>query len=168
MAGVVIALGGPWTLGPLARGALARGSAVVVDLSQPAAIPPEMVDLLGARLVTADDVARIGAQLRPASEGSRARLDALIDGVTEDFLAWLAARSGRDAAALLVDHADREREAELAELWRRHPGFGPEARAEIEAMTRHLARRILRGPLERLGRDADGRDAQAARDLFSL
>ena len=168
MAGIVVALGGPWTVGPKARGELTAGSAVVVDLSQPAAIPPAMVDVLGSRLVTADDVARIGAQRSPGRERSRARMDGLIDGTTEGFLAWLAGRSGRDAAALLVDHADREREAELAELWRRHPGFGPEARAEIEAMTRHLSRRILREPLERLGRDADGRGAQAARDLFSL
>jgi hypothetical protein len=35
-------------------------------------------------------------------------------------------------------------------------------------MTRHLSRRILRHPLERLGRDADGRGAEAARDLFAL
>ncbi len=48
------------------------------------------------------------------------------------------------------------------------PDLEPEARAAIDGMARHLARRLLREPLERLGRDADGRDEQAVRDLFAL
>jgi hypothetical protein len=35
-------------------------------------------------------------------------------------------------------------------------------------MTRHLAERLLREPLERLGRDADGRTERAVRDVFAL
>jgi hypothetical protein len=35
-------------------------------------------------------------------------------------------------------------------------------------MTRHLADRLLREPLERLGRDTDGRDGRAIRDIFAL
>ena len=67
-----------------------------------------------------------------------------------------------------MKHADRQREAELTALWQRLPGLEPEAREAIEAMTQHLATRLLREPLERLGRDADGRDERAVRDLFSL
>jgi hypothetical protein len=64
--------------------------------------------------------------------------------------------------------ADHEREAELAVLWQRLPDLPPEARATIEGMTRHLAQRLLREPLERLGRDSDGRDGRAVRDIFAL
>jgi glutamyl-tRNA reductase len=67
-----------------------------------------------------------------------------------------------------VQRADRAREAELAALWRRFPDLEPEARDAIEGMTRHLADRLLREPLERLGRDADGRDGRAIRDIFAL
>jgi hypothetical protein len=35
-------------------------------------------------------------------------------------------------------------------------------------MTRHLATRLFREPLERLGRDADGRDERTIRDIFAL
>jgi hypothetical protein len=35
-------------------------------------------------------------------------------------------------------------------------------------MTQHLATRLLREPLERLGRDSDGRAEHAVRDLFAL
>jgi hypothetical protein len=35
-------------------------------------------------------------------------------------------------------------------------------------MARHLAGRLLREPLERLGRDPEGRDGRAVRDIFAL
>jgi hypothetical protein len=68
----------------------------------------------------------------------------------------------------LIERADRERQAELAALWRRLPDLEPEARGAIEGMTRHLADRLLREPLERLGRDTDGRDERVVRDIFAL
>ncbi len=77
-------------------------------------------------------------------------------------------RNGRAAAERLMIRADRQREAELAALWRRLPDLEPETRDAIEGMTRHLARRLLREPLERLGRDRDGRDERAVRDIFAL
>ena len=59
-------------------------------------------------------------------------------------------------------------QVELAALWRQLPALAPQERAAIEAMTRHLAERILRPPLERLGRDRDGRIERAVRDVFAL
>jgi hypothetical protein len=39
---------------------------------------------------------------------------------------------------------------------------------DVVGMSRHLAERLLKQPLERLGRDADGRDGKLIRELFSL
>ena len=83
-------------------------------------------------------------------------------------MTWLQGREGRSAAEALKERADRDREAELAVLWRRLPDLEPEARDVIEGMTRHLADRLLREPLERLGRDTNGRDVRAIRDIFAL
>jgi glutamyl-tRNA reductase len=166
-AGVVVALAGSWPIGAATIDALARSATVVVDLSVPVAVPARLVEILGARLVTADALAL--AEDGPAAEdGSTARLDALVDRSTAEFVAWLKGRDGRAAAAVLVKRADCEREAELVALWRRFPDLEPEARDAIEAMTRHLANRLLREPLERLGRDTDGRNEQAVRDIFAL
>ena len=166
-AGIVVALAGPWPIGAAAIDALAGGATVVVDLSVPAAVPEGLAAILGGRLVTADALAL--AEIDPAArDGSEARLDALIERSTEEFVAWLQGRSGRSTAEALKDRADREREAELAALWRRFPDLAPEARHAIEGMTRHLADRLLREPLERLGRDTDGRDGRAIRDIFVL
>jgi glutamyl-tRNA reductase len=85
-----------------------------------------------------------------------------------EYLEWQARGTARAAADALVQRADREREAELARLWRELPTLEPEAREAIEGMTRHLAARLLRQPLERLGRDSDGADGRIVRDLFAL
>jgi glutamyl-tRNA reductase len=166
-AGVVVALGGPWPIGAATIQALATGATVVVDLSVPAAVPARLTEILGERLVTADDLALEDAD-DYHRDGPLDRLDALADRSTAEFVAWLRGRDGRAVAEALVQHADREREAELAALWRRLPDLGPEARDAIEQMTRHLATRLLREPLERLGRDADGREERAIRKLFAL
>jgi glutamyl-tRNA reductase len=166
-AGIIVALAGPWPIGPATIDALAGSTTVVVDLSVPAAVPAELAQILATRLMTADALAL--ADIHPSAlEGSAARLDALVERSTAEFATWLQGRDGRSAAEALVQHADREREAELAELWGRLPDLEPAARVAIEGMTRHLAMRLLRAPLERLGRDADGRDGRAIRDIFAL
>jgi glutamyl-tRNA reductase len=147
--------------------ALGRSSTVVVDLSVPPAVPAELAGILRSRLVTADSLAM--TTVGPAGwEGPAARLEALVEESTAKFITWLKGRDGRAAAAALVQRADREREAELETLWRQLPGLGPKERDAIDGMTRHLAGRLLREPLERLGRDTDGRDEAAVRDIFAL
>jgi len=165
--GVIVALGGPWTVAEATSEALSARPAVVVDLSVPAAIPARVAERLGSRLTTADDLAHVA--IDPAGDDpAGGPLDELIARTTAEFLAWQQARDGRAAARALVRRADQEREAELAALWRRLPDLEPETRDAIEGMTRHLATRLLREPLERLGRDTDGRDERAIRDLFAL
>jgi glutamyl-tRNA reductase len=166
-AGVVVALAGPWPIGAATIAALGGSATVVVDLSMPAAVPISLAKDLGGRLVTADDLALADIGLS-SQDGSAARLDALVERSTDEFVAWLHGRSGRSTAEALMERADHEREAELAALWRRFPDLEPEARDAIEGMTRHLADRLLREPLERLGRDVDGRDGLAIRDIFAL
>lgn len=166
-AAVIVALGGPWPIAAGTIDTLGRSETVIVDLSVPSAAPAELAEILGSRLITADALAL--TEVGPGGwEGPAARLDALVDESTAEFVAWLSGREGRAAAAALVQRADREREAELAALWRRLPDLEPEERHAIEGMTRHLADRLLREPLERLGRDTDGRDGAAVRDIFAL
>jgi glutamyl-tRNA reductase len=166
-AGIVVALAGPWPIGTATTEALGGSATVVVDLSVPAAVPADLAQILGARLITADALAR--ADVGPAAlDGAAARLDALVERMTAEFVTWHRGREGRSAAEALKERADREREAELADLWRRLPDLEPQARDAIEGMTRHLADRLLREPFARLGRDTDGREGRAIRDIFAL
>lgn len=167
-AAVIVALGGPWTIGQATVLSLAASSTIVVDLSVPAAVLPMSAGGLGSRFISADDLASAEADPAYVNDRSLARLDELIDGATAEFCAWLDVRDGRAAAAALTARADRERHAELDQLWRQLPDLDADARDAIERMSGHLARRLLREPLERLSRDPDGRHERAARELFGL
>ncbi len=167
--GLVVALNGRWTLSQATNEALLAGGAVVIDLSVPSAMASELEGSLGQRLVSADALA-LGEEARqlPLRNGEVSRLDALIDSTTAEFVAWSAAHVHRATAEALAERADAERQAELAELWRRLPALDPESRELIEGMSRHLATRLLREPLERLGHDPDGRTDRQVRELFGL
>jgi glutamyl-tRNA reductase len=167
-AAVIVALGGPWTIGQATVHSLGASATIVVDLSVPAAVRPELIAGLGSRLISADDLAHAEADAASVSDRSLTRLDELIDATTAEFSAWLDVRDGRAAAAALTARADDETSAELDRLWRQLPDLDPDTRAAIERMSGHLARRLLREPLERLGRDPDGRHERAARELFGL
>jgi len=167
-AGVIVALAGPWPIGAATIEVLARSTTVVVDLSVPPAVPARLADLLGVRLITADAIAVADPEPGALQDGPAGRFETLIEDATGEFIAWQRRRDGRTTAQALVERADREREAQLAALWRRVRDLEPEARDAVEVMARHLGARLLREPLERLGRDPDGRDARAIRDIFGL
>jgi glutamyl-tRNA reductase len=167
-AAIIVALGGPWTIGQATTDSLVASSTIVVDLSVPAAVLPMSAGGLGSRFISADDLVLAEADPAYLNDRSFARLDELIDAATAEFCAWLDVRDGRAAAAALAARANRERRAELDELWRKMPDLDAATRDAIERMSGHLAQRLLREPLERLGRDADGRHERAARELFGL
>jgi glutamyl-tRNA reductase len=166
--GVIVALNGPWPIGAETIAALVSGTTIVVDISVPAAVSDRLTVALGPRLVSADALALAELNEPSATADWLQRLDLLVERTTGEYLDWLAAHDGRTTANALIHSADREREAELALLWQHLPDLQPEARDAIDEMTRHLARRLLRGPLEHLGRDADGHAGEVVRDIFAL
>jgi glutamyl-tRNA reductase len=165
-AGVIVALSGPWTVRRSTIETLLRGSTIVVDLSVPPAVAEPVAARLGTRFLSADALA--DAEPETLQGGVGARLDALVDATTAEFIDWLERRDGRAAAQALVERADRQRQAELAALWRHLPDLRPGDRDAIDRMTQHLAARLLREPLERLARDADGNEGRTVRDVFGL
>ena len=166
--GIVIGLSGAWTIAPTTVEELALRRRPVVDLSVPSALAADVRDRLGLNLISADDLARTDVGTENPDERTRRRGDRLIDRTSTEFVGWLEARDRRDVAAALADRAAAAREAELAELWRRLPALDPDARRAIDAMTRHLADRLLREPLDQLGRDVDGGVERAIRAAFAL
>lgn len=163
---VIVALRGPWTLGPETIDALIAGGTVVVDLSMPAALPERLIRGLGERAVSIDDLAVAPSAAAPRQD--HARMTALVEQSLAEYERWVDGRAQRSTAEALVQLAEAERHSELDRLWQAFPEIDPEARQAIERMSRHLTGRLLREPLERLGADPDGRAAQAARELFAL
>ena len=166
LAAIIVAIRGAWRIGEPTAHALLAGSTVVVDLSVPLAVPANLAEALGARFVSVDDLAAEPGLLDQTVDLPRLRT--LVDATLAEYRTWLQGREQRATARILVDRAEDERTAELARLWRHLPELDPEARAAIEQMSRHLTSRLLREPLERLGRDLDGGADRAARELFAL
>ena len=163
---VFVALGGPWTIAA-PTGAALRAVGLVVDLSQPAALPD---DFRPPHALGIDDLAP-GSPAGAAATGAdalRRRLAGLRAARLADYLDWWARRSTLEAARSLAGHIERERREALAALRRRRPDLGADEAAEIDALTRRLAERLFREPFERLGRDPDGSRERAARELFGL
>jgi len=169
LAGTVVALGGPWPIDDATARALAAAGGWLIDLSAPPALGPELRAALGTRLLTIDDLAGPLPEVGGGeSTGLRRRLDDLVEATLADYAAWLGGAAHRNVARALADRAEQEREAELTALWQRLPAMDPAARLEVERMTEHLTRRLLREPLKRLRDDGDGRRARAAREFFGL
>lgn len=166
VAAVVVALGGPWCPHAAVLSDLGRSAAVVVDLSQPAAVRGDLARALGTRLVTVDALAH--QPLADVDRRLRARSDAAVETGVSEACGWLERRQAAAVARALTEHAERERIVSLKRLWRQRPDLSELDRIAIETMSRHLADRLLREPLERLGDDRDGHRERAARELFGL
>ncbi len=164
--GIIAAIRGPWLVGHQTRAAIAGAATWIVDLSAPPAVPIELRHSPGRRFVSIDDLAHQPETL--PEDGLVARLKVLADQTVRDYLAWHGTQSRRATARGIAERAEELRSAELDELWRRLPSLPPQERREIEQMTRHFAERLLRGPMEQLGRDRDGSHERAARELFGL
>ena len=162
----MLALAGAWPIGAATVEAIAVGEAHVVDLSSPPAMPASLRTVLGARYHSIDQLVDVAGE-GPADALVR-RLRTLASESVDGYEEWLARQGHRDAARQVTERAERIRDRELAELWRRSPGLPEEQRVQIEGMTERLVARLMREPLERLGRDADGDAERAARELFGL
>jgi glutamyl-tRNA reductase len=166
MTGVVVALGGPWRIADETASALRAATSWVVDLSSPGALVANLDRALGDRLISIDDLAELAG--RPLSHRLLEQLDALVVETVAEYERWLADDDRRAAADALARRARSLQVSELERLWQRLPSLDQGERDEVERAVEQVTRRLLSDPLEQLGRDADGRHAQAARELFRL
>jgi len=167
MAGIVIGLKAP--LGNLRRNARGTQGWQCLDCRWYRHRPHstrELADALRDRLVTIDDLAS-GGDEQPSTK-LLARLDTLIAETVAEFERWTATETRREAADALASRAQAVRSAELERLWRRMPSLSDAQRAEVERAFDHATERLLREPLEQLGRDGDARQVDAVRELFRL
>lgn len=166
LAGVIVAISGPW---PVTQGSLEtirdRG-AVVVDLSSPPAFEDHAWAALGSSSVSVDDIARgPWDSLRPKL---RRRVERLIDEASAEMARWVAYRAGVPTIQALTEQAETRRAEELERLLRRIPDLPEHERELVEQMSRRLVAGILHAPLASLRDDQSGEYERAARELFSL
>lgn len=165
VAGVVVALAGPWHVSDADRRRLVDG-ATVVDLSSPPATPDELQLGLGTAFVSVDDLAWGFDAALP--DGLRDQLDDLVSDAGRGFCRWLRARESRPAIKAMTDAVERRRRDEMAWLLRRLPNLSKDEIALIERMSDRLVGGIMHGPLSALRTDESGDLGRAARELFRV
>lgn len=164
--GAILALGGPWPLGPIDTERLLASDALVTDLSSPPAVAADLQARLGGRFVSVDDLA--GGPVSEPDDRLQRRLQALITDAGREYCQWLRARDAVPAIHAMADAAEAHRRAELDWLMRRLDDLPEDDRLLIEQMSHRLVAGILHAPLAALNADTTGELERAARDLFAL
>jgi glutamyl-tRNA reductase len=149
----------------LDRALLAAARPWVLDLSAPPAVATDAREALGDRLMTLDELGlRAGTRqvLEPAIER---RLRSELHREVERYIAWLEARRGGDAIAVLHREADAVRRRHLDRLQSR-AGLDDRQLAAVDAASAAMLGELLHGPSVELRRG--GADAATIRRLFGL
>lgn len=163
--GVILAIGGTWSLGGRDRRRLIELGVPVVDISSPPAVPAEVRAELGERFVSVDDL--VDEDAGP-SDRLRGRLDRLISDTGRDYCAWVRSRSSVPAIKAVIATVEQRRLAEVEWLRRHLAGLSAEDQAVVEQMSHRLVAAILHAPLTALQGDTSGDLEHAARELFGV
>ncbi|MEX2184479.1 MAG: NAD(P)-binding domain-containing protein [Chloroflexota bacterium] len=160
---VVVALAGPWQIATASQDFVASRP-IVVDLSMPPSLPAGLPDRLGDRLIDIDGLAG-GTAETDRQARYRRRLVALAGQVLDEYVSTQASRA-RSGADRLAERIEAQRTRQLEAWLRERPDLDHDARRLLDSVTRDLADRLFRVPLERLAHDPDGRRRRAADELF--
>ena len=143
---------------------------LVIDLSVPRNVDPEVSQAPGVELLNLDD---LEPWATPPEGNILEHAEDAIRLETGRLTAWLRSRAADDTVARLRERAEAIRREELSAASRRLPGLPPEARAVLEKMTERIVNRLLHDPTQAIrAKAADGTAskeyARLVRNLFGL
>lgn len=137
----------------------------ILDLSVPSVVDAGAAQRIGERLMTLDALGRVSGTAPVLAPAVERRLRADLEREVDAFVAWLDARRGAEALALLHGEADSVRRRHLARL-RREAHLDPTQLAAVEAASAAMLGELLHGPSIELRRG--GADAATVRRLFGI
>lgn len=137
----------------------------VLDLSTPPAVETAAAAHLGDRLLDLDRLGELHGAAPVLAPETEARLRRRLEDEVGSFVAWLGARRGADALALLHRGAEDVRRRHLDRL-RRRAGLDETQLAAVEAASVAMLGELLHGPTVELRHG--GADADTVRRLFRI
>jgi glutamyl-tRNA reductase len=163
-AGVIVAVGGRWQVGPHDIERLIGAQVPIADMSSPPAVPETLHDGLGSRSASVDDLTDDD---HGPGERLQRRLETLVSRTGREYCQWIRTRDAVPAIQAVVTTAEERRRAELEWLRRRLPELAEDQLTVVEQMSHRLVASILHAPLVALN-DGSGELERAARELFGL
>lgn len=142
---------------------------LIIDLSVPRNVEPEVGDIPTVELVNLDD---LQPWATPPPGDVLERAEHAIRSEATQLAARLRSRAADETITRLRKHAEAVRREELSSASRRVPGLAAEARAVVEKMTERIVNRLLHDPTQAIRTTAaKGESAEyerLVRELFGL
>jgi glutamyl-tRNA reductase len=159
----------------LMREALPKGAhspLCIIDMALPRDVEPEVGDIRNVFLYDLDDLRQVVDDNLARRMAELPRAEGLIESAVADYWRWYRGRRAGPVIRALREHAERQRRADLEDLFARLPHLSSTDRAAIDDASRRMVNRMLHGPTVRL-REAAANGAgseivDAARRLFAL
>ena len=144
----------------------------LIDIAVPRDVDPRVTQLEGARLYNIDDLRGVCDSNLARRQGEADQVRAIVEMETRKFMAWLSERVSAPTIDALYQRAEALRQQEVARAQRRLGDLSAEQRAEIDALSRSLVRKILHEPVLHLKQPGNGwmqpDYLEVARSLFGL
>ncbi|MDY6913148.1 MAG: glutamyl-tRNA reductase [Planctomycetota bacterium] len=149
-----------------------RRPLVVIDISVPRDVEPELAEIPGVQLYDIDGLDGVIAAGLEQRRSEIPSAEAIVKAEVRRFGKWFSSLQAVPTIKLLQRYVSACRQAEL----KRHAGkFDPAERAQLEQFARSLSRKIIHGPinfLRTLSDDGHGSSDLAAvellREIFDL
>jgi glutamyl-tRNA reductase len=145
---------------------------LIVDLSLPRDVDPDVAALPGVTLVDLDDLRAAAAEALTGRRGHLPEVERLVAAEVERFLRETSAQEVGPLVSALRCRVEDVRRAELQRWQRRMGPLDPQAVALAEAITAGVVAKLLHGPSVRLKDAAGTPQAELYRhalvDLFDL
>jgi len=142
-------------------------SLVMIDLSVPRNIDPEVNGLSGVFRFDIDDLAQFAGRGKAARQDAAAVAEAIVEKATQHHWKQLMGEQVNHEMGRIVRGAEEIRKTEMDRIGDVLAGL-PQAQADsVEAMTRAIVKKILHQPLRQVRSWAEDGEVEQAKVLFS-
>ena len=145
---------------------------VILDISVPRNVDPEVRALPNVHLVGIDDIRQVVDEGWKERKSEVPKAEAILEEESSDYLAWQRTRSVVPVIRELREQAEIMRQQELARFLGRLGPLGEQEREQLEALTHRLMNKLLHLPTVRLKEHAitsnEDNYIQTVCDLFGL
>lgn len=153
-----------------AMSARANQPLVIIDIAVPRDVDPAVGRLNSVFLYDIDDFTHISERNRKQRETETQKAMEIIESEVKRFTSRWQTMEVKPIISSLVEKAEAIRQAQLKMTLKKLRRLSTEEQQSLEAMTEAIVQKILHDPIQRLKRDAHGRDdyIRLVTELFQL